>query len=96
MNFKFLPWNKDEWLSTQGTILKYDKLEHLILAVLGVIVFVYIFNLELYLSLALTLLLGIIWEIRDGLIKNGQGFSIKDLIADFAGILISYFIIVSF
>ena len=96
MNFRFLPWKQDEWLSTQGTLLKYDKLEHLILSMLGVFLFVYLFKVEIFLSLALTFLLGIAWEIRDGLIKNGQGFSRKDLIADFIGLLIAYMIIIAF
>jgi len=96
MNFKFLPWNQDEWFSKQGTILKYDKLEHLILSVIGVILLVYILNLEIFISLAITFLIGIGWEIRDGLVKNGQGFSRKDLIADFVGILLSYLIFAVF
>ena len=93
MNFKFLPWDQDEWFSTQGTIIKYNKLEHLLLAVLGVILLVYILNLEIFISLAIIFLIGIIWEIRDGLIKNGQGFSRKDLVSDLIGVLISYLII---
>jgi len=96
MNFKFLSWDKDEWFSTQGTILKFDKLEHLFLAVIGVLILVYLLKFELSLSFALIFLLGITWEIRDGLIKNGQGFSKKDLIADFVGIIIAYLIVVSF
>ena len=96
MNFKFLPWDQDEWLSTQGTILKFDKLEHLFLAVIGVFILVYLLKFELNLSFALIFLLGIAWEIRDGLIKNGQGFSKKDLIADFAGVVIAYLIVVMF
>lgn len=92
MNFKFLSWTQDQWLSKQGTVLKYDKSEHLILSVLGVFLLVRVLKLEIFFSLALVFLIGIIWEIRDGLIKNGQGFSKKDLIADFAGILIAYFL----
>ena len=96
MNFKFLAWDRDDWISTQGTILKYDKLEHLLLALIGVLICVYLINLELFFSLALMFLIGIAWEIRDGLIKNGQGFSRKDLIADFIGIVLGYFIIIAF
>ena len=92
MNFKFLPWNQDQWLSTQGTVIKYDKLEHFLLSVLGVVLLVYIFNLEILFSSALLFLIGIVWEIRDGVIKNGQGFSKKDLIADFLGIILSHII----
>jgi hypothetical protein len=87
MNFKFLPWNRDQWFSKQGTLIKYDKLEHLLLAVLGVVLLVYIFDQEILFSSAVIFMIGIIWEIRDGLITNGQGFSKKDLISDFIGIL---------
>ena len=96
MNFKFLPWDKDDWFSTQGTILKFDKLEHLLLAILGVLILVYFLKVGIFLSLALIFLLGILWEIRDGIIKKGQGFSIMDLIADFVGVMVAYFIVVSF
>jgi len=96
MNFKFLAWNQDEWFSTQGSILKYDKLEHLLLSVIGVLICVYLFKFELLFSLAIIFLLGIAWEIKDGLIKNGQGFSRKDLIADFVGIMLAYFLIIIF
>jgi hypothetical protein len=89
MNFKFLPWKQDQWFSKQGSIIKYDKLEHFLLSVLGVVLLVYIFNLEILFSSALIFMIGIIWEIRDGVIKNGQGFSKKDLIADFLGIMLS-------
>ena len=96
MNFKFQPWDQDEWLSTQGSILKYDKLEHLILSVIGVLITALLFKIEIFLSLSLIFMMGITWEIRDGLIKNGQGFSKKDLIADFTGLLIGYFILILF
>jgi len=32
---KFLNWKDDKWLSEQGSILRYDKLEHLILGFVG-------------------------------------------------------------
>ena len=87
MNFKFLPWDQDHWFSKQGTIIQYDKLEHFILSVLGVVLLVYVFDQEILFSSALIFMIGIIWEIRDGVIKNGQGFSKKDLMADFVGVL---------
>jgi uncharacterized protein YfiM (DUF2279 family) len=37
-------------------------------------------------------LLGLGWELRDGLIANGHGFSWKDLLADLFGISTSYLI----
>lgn len=93
MDFNFLDWDEDEWFSSQGSILKFDKLEHLLLAIIGVVICFYLLKLDLLLSLSLIFLLGIAWEIKDGLIKNGQGFSRKDLIADFAGIMLAYFFI---
>ena len=96
MNFKFQPWDQDEWLSIQGSILKYDKLEHLILSIIGVLITSLLFKIEIFLSLSLIFMVGITWEIRDGLIKNGQGFSKKDLIADFLGILIGYILVILF
>ena len=83
-------------MSTQGSILKYDKLEHLILSVIGVLITSLLFKIEIFLSLSLIFMVGITWEIRDGLIKNGQGFSKKDLIADFLGILVGYILVVLF
>ncbi len=38
MKLKILPWEKDEWLSKQGTILPFDKLEHFLIALIGVLV----------------------------------------------------------
>ncbi len=80
---KFLPWNKDDWLSKQGSILPFDKLEHFILAFVG----------ALFLPSWIVSIVSVLWEIKDGMIPydgvNVQGFSWKDLIADFAGIALA-------
>lgn len=34
---KFLPFSKDRWLSKEGSIIPYDKLEHFLIALIGVI-----------------------------------------------------------
>jgi len=95
MKFKFLPWEQDEWSSTQGTILKYDKLEHFLMALSGTLTGAYILKLS-YLSVSLFIfILGLVWEIKDGITKNGQGFSWKDLIADLMGILIAYLFLIN-
>lgn len=86
MKFKFLPWDEDKWLSRQGTILPYDKLEHFLLSFVGVLLGIVLLNINPPFVVLFIALLGIGWELRDGLIANGQGFSWKDLIADFAGI----------
>lgn len=79
-------WQSDRWLSQNGTIqkgiLKYDKIEHLLLG--------FIFGLiNIYLALALSVLK----EIWDEFVPyqkygwiGGEGFSFKDLIADLTGI----------
>lgn len=92
---KFEKWSDDKWLSKNGTILPYDKLEHFFLGALGLLIFIYLLSLSLIVSLVILESLGIAWEIKDGLIPydkegNVEGFSWKDLIADNAGFLIGY------
>ncbi len=80
---KFLPWKQDKWLSKQGSILPYDKLEHFILALIG----------AYFLPYLAVAVISVLWEIKDGVVPYDdeghiQGFSFKDLIADFAGIAV--------
>lgn len=91
---KFLKWLEDKWLSRNGTILPFDKLEHLILGAIGLLICIYLIGLSLVLSIVILELLGIGWEIKDGLLPNNtgniEGFSWKDLIADNVGFLVGY------
>jgi len=94
---KFKKWSDDKWLSRNGSILPYDKLEHLLLGALGLLICTYLLGLSLPLSLILMEILGIGWEIKDGLVpynKKGdvEGFSWKDLIADNVGFLFGFLI----
>jgi len=99
---KFLPWHLDKWLSQQGSLLVYDKLEHFLLALIGVFIFNRVFKWSLRTSIIVALLLGIGWEIKDGVLpydwERGliQGFSWKDLIADAAGIITGVTLILAF
>jgi len=91
----FLDWHKDRWMSRNGSIFIYDKLEHFILGILGAAI------LCLFLGTWLVFLFGILasvlWEIKDGLLPyneqgNIEGFSWKDLLAGIAGIIIGLLI----
>lgn len=95
---KFKKWSDDKWLSRSGSILPYDKLEHLILGALGIFISIYWIGLSLLTSLIILEVLGIGWEIKDGMFpynKKGdiEGFSWKDLIADNGGFLLGYMLI---
>jgi len=79
---KFLKWNIDKWLSTQGSIFKYDKLEHLLLSIVGTTIiwflnlgFINLFldtsklsviNFALYSTFIISVFIGFVWEIKDG------------------------------
>ncbi|KPJ96627.1 MAG: hypothetical protein AMJ53_00070 [Gammaproteobacteria bacterium SG8_11] len=91
---KFLGWTDDKWLSKNGSIIQYDKLEHLLLAAFGSILGIFIFNFPILPVILVLEILGILWEIKDGVVpydkEKGliEGFSWKDFIADNAGILL--------
>lgn len=99
---KFLPWHLDKWLSQQGSLLPYDKLEHFLLAFIGIFIFNRVFNWSIKTGIIVALLLGIGWEIKDGILpydwERGliQGFSWKDLIADVTGIFTGVIFIAAF
>lgn len=89
----FKPWKKDKWLSKSGTILKYDKLEHFILA----FILFWLWNflpIEAWFAVVISWWIGFVWECKDGLWAydkiNIEGFSWKDLIANTFGILLGY------
>ncbi len=92
---------KDNWDSRQGSIIPYDKLEHLVVW--------FLIYLGLYLvsdyqtAFAGAIASGILWEMKDAVVPwekygwiGGDGFSVKDLIADIAGILLAVFFLWSF
>jgi hypothetical protein len=90
---KFKKWSDDKWLSRNGSILPYDKLEHFLLGALGIFICIYWIGFSLLTSFVIMEILGIVWEIKDSLVPydkegNIEGFSGKDLIADNFGLLI--------
>jgi len=95
MRYRWLKWSDDKWLSIQGSILYYDKIEHaLTSAILAYFTTLY---MPLLLACLVVLFVGILWEIKDGYMYweeygwfGGEGFSWKDLIADFVGIVIVF------
>jgi hypothetical protein len=87
---KFIPWHEDKWLSREGSILPYDKLEHFLLALLWMIAGILLLKLNPPMAILIGVVAAIGWEIKDGLFSHG--FSWKDLIADFAGLAVGYLI----
>lgn len=84
-DFKFLPWKYDRWNSSDGVILKSDKLEHVIrdgalfwgLGKLGV---------SDKWRFGVTTGFAVAWEIRDGFAwRETDGYSHKDILAGIAG-----------
>jgi hypothetical protein len=91
---KFIPWHEDKWLSREGRILPYDKLEHFLLALLWMIVGILLLKISLPMVILIGVAAAIGWEIKDGLFSHG--FSWKDLIADFAGLAVGYLVAIIF
>lgn len=87
---KFIPWQEDKWLSREGTLIPFDKLEHFLLGVLWALVAILLLGIHPGIVMIIGLIAGIGWEIKDGLFSHG--FSWKDLIADIAGIGTGYLI----
>jgi hypothetical protein len=90
-----MDWNEDSFLSKNGTILPYDKLEHAILAFIGMLFGRYILQLEgmqIFFVLWFVLnIIGILWEIFQLVIMK-QLIQLKDIVANNFGILISIFL----
>jgi hypothetical protein len=87
---KFIPWHEDKWLSREGTLIPFDKLEHFILGLLGVLLGVLLLGILPATMIIISVIVAVAWEIKDGIFSIG--FSWKDLIADIAGIGIGYLI----
>jgi hypothetical protein len=94
---KFLKWSKDHWLSKHGNILVFDKLEHFLFSAVFVIGCVRFLGFDLYSTLALGQVFGVLKEASDGIRpydgENIQGWSWKDLIANNAGFLVAWLIL---
>jgi hypothetical protein len=91
----FAQVTNDRWLSRDGAIIKYDKIEHALgfFAVQSALTKA---RVNKKVSLPLLILSGILWEIKDDLLDyrqygafGGNGFSWKDLAADGIGIGLS-------
>lgn len=93
---KFLPWKEDLWFSKNGSVIKYDKLEHLAGSFLLCTLIAWPFGP--WWGAGAVFVLGFLWEMKDGFYpydrKTGaiEGFSWKDLIADVLGILIGLWV----
>lgn len=85
---------KDKWNSKSGTIIKYDKIEHFLCCFVLYFGFV-LLKVDFLYSLYFVFLIGIIWEVKDAFLPwekfgwyGGDGFSMKDLIADMSGVFL--------
>jgi len=89
-DFKIMPWKIDRWNSTDGIILKSDKLEHAIRD--GALYYgCRELKLSVKTSFILTTSFAVAWEVRDGFAwRKTDGFSSKDLLAGVAGQLIVF------
>lgn len=94
---KFLDWSRDYWTSREGsTFIRYDKLEHALLAFVGVLflsaVLPFTTHLPVQACQMIVRAFGVLYEIYNGFVpyRGGggmvQGFSWKDLIANEAGL----------
>lgn len=88
----------DVWLSKEFSfvnfgVFSYDKLQHFIVGfILGLLS-------GSPITFTLSIFASILWEVKDGLYSykvggkwGGDGFSIKDLFAQFIGLIIGYFL----
>ncbi len=91
MKYRWVSWNRDRWLSRQGSILPYDKAEHAIAS--AILTLIAIIFMPLAMACLLVLFIGSLWEWKDAYMPyekygwfGGEGFSWKDLIADGIGV----------
>jgi len=87
-------WAHDSWDSQQGTIIKYDKVEH---ALRGIAITIVAIVLGLQSPVMLAAAFALVWEIKDGFMDykhwgwwGGEGFSWRDLCADIVGACTAY------
>ncbi len=85
-------WREDSFLSVNGTILKYDKLEHGLLGFIGMFASLWLVSVH---SVQMTVLLFVIWNIVGLLWELFQLFvqrlpiETKDLAANNVGIVLA-------
>lgn len=84
---------KDRWDSKDGLLIPYDKVEHF-LSYFALTIFLSFFAGPPAVFVAL-LVAGVVWEVKDAIVSyrrnpfwGGDGFSWKDLLANFAGMLL--------
>jgi hypothetical protein len=92
-DFRFVSWEDVDYLSENGAILRYDKLEHLVgsMGLCGMLEF---YSEEHGWKYAL--LAGLLWELKDGFYEyetygsyGGEGFDFfGDLVCDGIGVAI--------
>ncbi len=90
----FKPWHEDSFLSGNGTLLRYDKLEHLILAFIAMAVtsqFISFKNIQVF---GLWFLfwngVGMLWEVFQRLFLKHL-MEPKDIAANNAGFVLTLF-----
>jgi len=93
-----MKWATDTWTSQDGRFIVYDKMEH---AIRGAITFLLALGFGLPAPLLCTVLFALLWEVKDGYMDwqrwgfwGGDGFSWRDVVADFLGGLITAVVIV--
>lgn len=88
---KFLPWKEDRWLSKNGSMIVFDKIEHLVGSFILCTFISWPFGP--WWGAGITFGAGLLWEVKDGYYpydrRTGaiEGFSWKDIIADVAGVM---------
>jgi len=89
--FKVADFDKDTWNSTNGSIYRYDKVEHFILS--GTTTHLFMYASEKH-GWKYALALGFLWEVKDGFVdyKPGrrEGFSMTDMSANIMGVATGY------
>ena len=82
MKLEFIPFEEDRFFTKFGSVLPWDKVEHIIREMILYLVISYF--LDDLLVLYLIELFGVSYEIKDGYFNDG--FSLMDLLANQIGI----------
>jgi len=90
--FRFKRWQQDSFFSRNGTILRYDKLEHFLLGFIGVLATLLILKVATGQAFVLVWLawnvLGIFWEFIQFVTRNYRAEP-KDVVANNLGFLLA-------